>query len=229
MGLTLYIGNKNYSSWSMRAWVLMRALDIPFEERRLSFGDFGPDAPFRRAIAGLTPAGKVPVLVLDDGLAVWDTLAIAETLHDLFPGQGGWPDATPARARARGLRAAQRSGSGTLRELCPMNIEAAMPEIGQRLWAEHEALRRDVARIESMWADALAASGGPLLFCRFSAADAFYAPVCMRLIGFGLPVSDVTRRYVERVRQHPAVADWITQALAEHEFVAVDEPYRTAR
>ena len=189
MALQLVIGNKNYSSWSMRPWVLMRAMDIPFEEVKLRF-DFADNSPFRQAVARFSPAGRVPVLVLEDGTSVWDSLAITETLNDLFPGLGLWPQAMPARARARSLCAEMHAGFGTLRSACPMNIEARLPEVGSKLWAEQPGLRRDVARIESMWADALKDSGGPMLFGAFGAVDAFFAPVCMRLRGYALPVSD---------------------------------------
>jgi glutathione S-transferase len=226
--MQLVIGNKNYSSWSMRPWVLMRALGLPFEEIRLRF-DFGPDSPFRREVARHSPAGKVPVLHLDDGFAVWDTLAIAETLAECFPQAGVWPSAPNTRARARSVSAEMHSGFGALRSHCPMNIEAALPEVGARIWAEQPALRADVARVEAIWAEALADSGGPFLFGDFSAADAFYAPVVMRLRGYGLPMSDTARDYGERVTAHPAVAAWIADARAEQDFIAEDEPYRTAR
>jgi glutathione S-transferase len=226
--MQLVIGNKNYSSWSMRPWVLMRALGLPFEEIRLRF-DFGPDSPFRREVARHSPAGKVPVLHLDDGFAVWDTLAIAETLAECFPQAGVWPSAPNTRARARSVSAEMHSGFGALRSHCPMNIEAALPEVGARIWAEQPALRADVARVEAIWAEALADSGGPFLFGDFSAADAFYAPVVMRLRGYGLPMSDTARDYGERVVAHPAVAAWIADARAEQDFIAEDEPYRTAR
>ncbi len=227
MALRLVIGNKNYSSWSMRPWVLMRALEIPFEETKLRF-DFAEGSPFRRAVAKVSPAGRVPVLLLEDGTAVWDSLAIAETLSDLFPGVGVWPGALAERARARSLCAEMHAGFSALRTHCPMNIEASLAEAGARVWAEHEAVRGDVARIEAMWADALAKSGGPMLFGRFGAVDAFYAPVCMRLRSYALPVSDTTRSYVERVVAVPAVRQWIDDALAERDFIAEDEPYRTA-
>jgi glutathione S-transferase len=226
--MKLVIGNKNYSSWSMRPWVLMRALGLPFEEVRLRF-DFGPDSPFRREVARYSPAGKVPVLHLDDGFAVWDTLAIAETLADRFPQAGVWPSAPKARARARSISAEMHSGFGALRGHCPMNIEAALPEVGARIWAEQPAVRADVARIEALWAEALASSGGPFLFGDFCAADAFYAPVVMRLRGYGLPMCDTARAYGERMVAHPAVAAWITDARAEQDFIAEDEPYRTSR
>jgi len=224
--LRLLVGNKNYSSWSMRAGVLMRGLDIPFEEERLRL-DFSPGSPTRAALARVSPAGRVPVLVLEDGFAVWDTLAIAETLHELYPDRGVWPGQARARARARSLCAEMHAGFGALRQHCPMNIEAHLPEAGARVWAAEPALRQDVERIEQAWADALQASGGPMLFGAFSAADAFFAPVCMRLRGYALPVAEPTRAYVERVAAVPAVAQWIADALAEHDFIAEDEPYRS--
>ena len=226
--MRLVFGNKNYSSWSMRPWVLMRACGIPFTEEKLRF-DFSPDSPFRRAVAAVSPAGKVPVLLLDEGFAVWDTLAIAETLADRFPQAGVWPaDANP-RARARSVSAEMHSGFSALRNHCPMNIEASLHEVGARIWAEQVAVRADVARIEAIWADALAMSGGPFLFGAFGAADAFYAPVVMRLRSYGLPVGETTRAYMDRAVAHPAVAAWIADAVAEQDFIAEDEPYRQHR
>ena len=225
MALQLVIGNKNYSSWSMRPWVLMAELGIPFEERRLSF-DFSPGSAFRTEVARVSPAGRVPVLV-DDGFAVWDTLAITEYLHERFPAHGVWPADARARARARCLCAEMHSGFAALRTHCPMNIEAALPDAGARVWAEQDAVRRDVARVESMWAEALAASGGPFLFGAFGAADAFFAPVCLRLRGYALPISDGSAAYVARVAAAPGVARFIAEALAEREWIAEDEPYRS--
>lgn len=227
MALQLVIGNKNYSSWSMRPWVLMRQLGIVFDERKLRF-DFAEGSDFRRQVAAISPAGLVPVL-LDDGFAVWDTLAIAEYLAERFPQAGVWPADAKQRARARSLCAEMHGGFGALRRHCAMNIEAALPDVGQRLWAEQPALQRDVARLESMWAEALDASGGPFLFGEFCAADAFYAPVCTRLVSYALPVSDATRAYVRRVLAAPGVAAWIADALAEADYIADEEPYRSAR
>lgn len=226
MGLQLYIGNKNYSSWSMRAWVLMRQLDIPFEEVQLRFDTDGRTG-FREAISRVSPAGRVPVLV-DDGFPIWDTLAIAEYLHERFPDRGVWPADAQARARARSLCAEMHAGFGALRNLCPMNIEASLPDVGRRLWAEHPELKRDVERIDALWVDQLQASGGPCLFGSFSAADAFFAPVCMRATSYGLPVSGASRAYIERLIKRPAMREWWEAALQEHDFVDVDEPYRTA-
>ena len=225
--LQLVIGNKNYSSWSMRPWVLMRQLGLPFDEVKLRF-DFEPGSAFRRAVARVSPAGRVPVLV-DDGFAVWDTLAITEYLHERFPGHGVWPTAAKDRARARSLAAEMHAGFGALRSRCPMNIEAALPAVGARLWAEQADVRADVARIETLWGQALAVSGGPFLFGAFSAADAFYAPVCMRLRTYALPLSGTSLAYIDRVSAVPGVAAWIADALAEQDFLAFEEPYRSSR
>jgi len=225
--MQLVIGNKNYSSWSMRPWVLMSELGLRFEEVKLRF-DFDEGSDFRKAVARVSPARTVPVLV-DDGLSVWDTLAITEYLHEKYPAHGVWPVDPHDRARARSLCAEMHSGFGALRSHCPMNIEATLPEVGRKVWAEQAGVRDDVARLEAMWADALAASGGPMLFGAFSAADAFYAPVCMRLRTYALPVSAATRAYVERVVALPGVARWIADALAEQDFLDFEEPYRMRR
>lgn len=223
----LVIGNKNYSSWSMRAWVLMKQLGMPFEERKLRF-DFTPGSAFKRELANFSPSGKVPVL-LDDDFAVWDTMAIIEYLHDKFPGHGVWPEGMRERARARSLCAEMHSGFGALRSHCPMNIEAHLPEVGARLWAEHAALRANVHRVQALWADALAHSGGPFLFGQFCAADAMFAPVCMRLKTYALPISSGPLAYVQQVSEAPGVAAWIADALAERDFLDFEEPYRQGR
>ncbi len=223
MSLQLYIGNKNYSSWSMRTWVLMRQLGIPFDEVLLRL-DFAAGSPFRQALARVSPAGRVPVLV-DDGFSVWDTLAIAEYLHERFPAAGVWPRAPRDRARARSLCAEMHAGFGALRQHCPMNIEAELGDAGRRVWAERDDVRDDVARIDRLWSEQLG-GGGPMLFGEFSAIDAFYAPVCMRLRSYALPVSDQAAAYVQRVSGLSAVQAWIDAAMQEHDFIAEDEPYR---
>ena len=223
--MQLVIGNKNYSSWSMRPWVLMKQLGIPFDEIKLRF-DFTEGSAFRQAVARHSPAGQVPVL-LDSGLAVWDTLAITEYLAERHPGV--WPADALHRAHARSLAAEMHAGFGALRSHCPMNIEARLPEVGARIWAEQVAVQRNVARIEAAWAQCLADSGGPFLFGAFTAADAFYAPVCMRLATYALPVSDTTRAYLQRVAAAPGVAAWIADALAEQDYLDFEEPYRSHR
>lgn len=226
--MQLVIGNKNYSSWSMRPWVLMRQLGLHFEEVKLRLDDGSEHSAFKRAVARFSPAGRVPVLI-DDDFAVWESLAIVEYLHDKFPGHGVWPEDMRDRARARSLAAEMHAGFSALRTHCPMNIEASLPEVGARVWAEREDLRADVLRIEVMWAEALVASGGPFLFGEFGGVDAMYAPVCMRLRSYALPVPPVVQAYVERVAATPAVAAWVADALAENDFIAADEPYRSAR
>lgn len=227
MALQLIIGNKNYSSWSMRPWVLLTQLGIPFLEKKLRF-DFREGSAYRQEVARYTPAGLVPVL-LDEGLAVWDSLAIAEYLHEQFPQAGVWPAQGAARARARCLAAEMHGGFGALRQHCPMNIEASLPDVGERVWAEQAAVRANVARIEAAWADALQAHGGPYLFGAFSAADAMYAPVCMRFISYALPISETSRAYVQRIAATPAVMAWVADARAEQDFLDFEEPYRTQR
>ena len=223
--MQLIIGNKNYSSWSMRPWVLMKQLGIPFDELKLRF-DFSEGSAFRQAVARHSPAGKVPVLV-DGDLAIWDTLAITEYLAEKHPGV--WPAERAARARARSLVCEMHSGFSALRNHCPMNIEAQMHDVGQRIWAEQAAVRSDVARIDAAWSQALTASGGPFLFGNFSAADAFYAPVCTRLLTYALPVSDAARAYVKAVAATPSVSAWINDSLAEQDYLDFDEPYRKHR
>ncbi len=225
--MQLIIGNKNYSSWSMRPWVLMKQLGLPFEEHKLRF-DFGPNSPFRREVARFSPAGRVPVL-FDDDFAVWDTLAIIEYLHDKFPGRGVWPADMRHRARARSLAAEMHSGFSALRNHCPMNIEAALPEVGARIWAEQDGVRQDVQRIELAWAEALNDSGGPFLFGEFSAVDAMFAPVCMRLRTYALPTVPTTHEYIAHVAAAPGVKAWIVDALEERDYIVEDEPYRSHR
>lgn len=226
--MKLYIGNKNYSSWSLRPWLLLTQLGIAFDEvmLRLSFSE-GSD--FKNTLATLGTAGKVPVLVEDDGFAVWDTLAIAEYAAERFPQAGVWPADARARARARSLCAEMHSGFGDLRNHCPMNIEASLAKVGATIWNERAGVRSDVARIERLWKECLDASVGPFLFGAFSAADAFFAPVCTRLRTYGLPVSAATQAYIDRVYALPSMQAWVKDALAEHDFLDFDEPYRTSR
>jgi glutathione S-transferase len=223
--MQLIIGNKNYSSWSMRPWVLMRALDLAFEERVLRL-DFAPGSSFHKALEAVSPSHKVPVLLDDDGFAVWDSLAIVEFLADRFPQAGVWPADARQRARARSLCAEMHSGFGRLRSLCPMNIDAELTSVGQRLLAEDADLRADLARVIELWSAALAGSGGPFLFGAFGAADAFFAPVVMRVTRYGLLLPEPLRDYAARVEAAPGVRDWIADAMAERDYLAQQEPYR---
>jgi len=226
--LKLFIGNKNYSSWSMRPWVLLTQAGIPFEEVMVRFDAFTPGSQFKATIGKINPVAKVPVLV-DGDVVVWDTLAIAEYLAEQFPQQQLWPQDPKARARARSLCAEMHSGFGALRSACPMNIEASLPDTGALIWRDQPGVRADVARLVAMWQDALAHSGGPLLFGDFSVADAYYAPVVTRINTYALPVPADVRAYIERVCALPGVKAWVAGAQAEKDFLAFEEPYRLQR
>lgn len=228
--LKLYIGNKNYSSWSMRPWVMLKQAEIAFEEVMVRFGDdpFVANSSFKQAIASVNPGGRVPVLV-DDALAVWDTLAIAEYVAEKFPEKQLWPQSVASRARARSVCAEMHSGFSSLRSACPMNIEAALQDMGAIIWRDKPGVRADVERMVSMWTELLNQHKGPMLFGEFSIADAYFAPVCMRLKNYALPVPAHISDYIQRVCALPGVKTWISDALAEQDFVAVDEPYRSQR
>jgi glutathione S-transferase len=227
--LQLFIGNKNYSSWSMRPWVLLKQAGIPFEEVMVRFDSFNPDSQFKKTLQGLTPTGKVPLL-MDGDLAVWDTLAIAEYVAEYaaeqFPEKHLWPADRAARAGARSICAEMHAGFTALRGNCPMNIEAQLSCIGALIWRDKPAVRADVQRLVDMWTALLQEHGGPMLFGAFSVADAFYAPVCMRIKTYALPVPDAIAAYIDRVCALPGVQAWITDALAEKDFLDFEEPYR---
>ena len=234
--LKLYIGNKNYSSWSMRPWVLLKQAGIEFEEVMVRFDSFESGSEFKKIVGPINPVGKVPVLV-DDGLVVWDTLAICEYVAEYaskyaaekFPDKALWPRDAKARARARSVCAEMHSGLGGLRSNCPMNIEASLPDIGTLVWRDKPAVRDDVARVIAMWSELLQVHGGPMLFGEFSIADAYFAPVCMRLKTYALPVPPAISAYVDRVSALPGVKAWIDGALAEQDFLDFEEPYRVSR
>ncbi len=226
--LKLYIGNKNYSSWSMRPWVLLKQAGIPFEEVKVRFDSFEADSGFKRVIGAVNPVGKVPVLV-DGDLVVWDTLAIAEYVAERFPDRKLWPADVKARARARSICAEMHTGFSALRNHCGMNIEASLKDTGQLIWRDQPAVRTDVARLQDMWSALLAEHGGPMLFGEFSIADAYFAPVCTRLKTYGLPVSQEIAAYIDRVYALPGIKAWVDDALAEKDFLAFEDPYRLGR
>lgn len=221
--MELYIGNKNYSSWSMRPWLILEHFQIPFQEYVVFFDDFQPDHLFKQTMIKISPTGKVPVLV-DGELVIWDSLAICEYLADRFPDRGLWPEDPVQRAQARSACAEMHSSFSQLRSLCGMNIEADLSKVGQQLWAEHAALRQDVARIEQIWA--MREEKAFLFDHHFTIADAFYAPVVMRLRTYQLPISAQTQQYCETICNVPAVQHWVNAACQEHQFVLRQEPYR---
>jgi glutathione S-transferase len=227
--MKLLIGNKNYSSWSMRPWVMLTQFDIPFEEVLTRFDSFAPDSRFKATVSALSPAGKVPILVEDDGFAIWDTLAIAEYVAEKFPHKALWPRDTRRRARARSVCAEMHSGFAALRGAFGMNIEASLPDVGARVLAANAAARADVARVIQLWQEALAESGGPFLFGDYSIADAYFAPVVTRLRTYALPVPADVAAYLERALAAKGTAAWIRDALEEKEFLSFEEDYRTSR
>ncbi|MEM5425196.1 MULTISPECIES: glutathione S-transferase family protein [Paraburkholderia] len=212
--MKLVIGDKNYSSWSMRPWVLLKHFGIAFEEVLIEL-----DEPATRSsILAFSASGKVPCLVGDDGFAVWDSLAIAETLAERFPQHALWPRDANARARARSVSAEMHSGFGEVRNHMPMNIRKVKPGAG----ATPGALA-DVARIDALWRECLAASGGPFLFGEFSIADAMYAPVVMRFNSYQPKLSPEAAAYAQRVSALPAVTEWVEAARRETHIVQDDE------
>ena len=223
--LQLFIGNKNYSSWSMRPWVLLQQAGIPFEEVMVRFDSFDADSSFKKTLTPLSPTAKVPLLV-DGDLVVWDTLAIAEYLAEQYPDKQLWPADRAARARARSICAEMHSGFTALRGNCPMNIEASLPETGALIWRDQPGVRTDVQRIVSMWSTLLEEHGGPMLFGTFTIADAYFAPVCMRLKTYALPVPGPIAAYIDRVCDLAGVQAWVAGALAEKDFRDFEEPYR---
>jgi glutathione S-transferase len=208
--------------------VLLKQAGIPFDEVMVRFDSFDADSTFKHALAGVNPAGRVPVLV-DGEFAVWDTLAIAEYAAESFPDRQLWPASKAARARARSVCAEMHSGFSALRSACPMNVEAMLPETGRLVWRDKPAVRADVQRLVAMWSELLAEHKGPMLFGSFSIADAYFAPVCMRLKNYALPVPGHITDYIRRVCALPGIKAWIDEALAEKDFLDFEEPYRTAR
>jgi len=226
--LKLFVGNKNYSSWSMRPWVLLKQAGIPFDEVMVRFDSFDAGSSFKNTMAAINPVGKVPAL-LDGELAIWDTLAIAEYAAEQFPDKQLWPAERTARARARSICAEMHSGFTGLRGNCPMNIEASLPDTGALIWRDKPAVRNDLDRIVAMWTDLLQEHGGPMLFGTFTVADAYFAPVCMRIKTYALPVPPAIAAYIERVCALPGVKAWIDGALAEKDFLDFEEPFRLHR
>ena len=201
---TLHIANKNYSSWSLRPWVLLRELGIPFEEVLHRFAE----GSNREAFRAFSPNGLVPCLH-DGEIRVWDSLAIVGHVAERHPEV--WPADPLARAWARSAAAEMHSGFGTLRERCTMNCGIRI-----RLDTIEPALQQDIARIDELWNEGLARFGGPFLAGeRFTAVDAFFAPVAFRVLTYGLALSDAASAYAERLRALPAMKEWEAAGLAE--------------
>jgi len=225
MSLTLVIGNKNYSSWSMRPWVLLKQFGIPFEEIMLKF----ESKEWAESIVRLAPARKVPTLWdgtagASTSIAVWETIAIMEYIADRFPQLAIWPKDAAARAMARSVVAEMHAGFQPLRSNMPMNIRSHYAGKGM-----NPGVTEDIARIEAIWLAAREKFGkhsaAPFLFGEFCAADAMFAPVVMRFATYAPPLAAGSMRYCEAMTAAPAVAAWIAEARGETEFVGFDEPY----
>jgi glutathione S-transferase len=215
--MQLVIGNKNYSSWSMRPWVLLREAGIAFEEVQLKFDDTGR----AKGVERYSPSGRVPVLIID-GEAVWDSLAIAETVAERYPEKQLWPADARARRVARSICAEMHSGFQALRGAMPMNIRSR--HAGKGLTPES---RRDIERVVQIWTSCRSqfGAGGALLFGKLSIADAYYAPVVTRFQTYAVSLPPAAQAYCDAVLGLRAVREWMDAARRETEFVAGDEPY----
>ena len=207
MALKLVIGSKNFSSWSLRAWLALEHTGAPYEEILISFGD--PD--WREQIKRHSPSGKVPYLI-DGALGIWDSLAIVETLAEKFPAARLWPSDSAARAFARSVVAEMHSGFGALRENMGMDLQASAPGKGHT-----PAALADAARVQEIWRECRArhGGGGPYLLGAFSAADCFYAPVVFRFLSYGVPLDANAKAYCDAMLAHPSVAKWREAGLRE--------------
>ncbi len=215
MSAKLIIGNKNYSTWSLRAWFLLAEAGIDFEEERLALDS----EEFASKIARYSPARRVPVLILD-GQPIWDTMAIAETVAAHWPEKGLWPVDSNARAHARSVCAEMHSGFSTLREAMPMNCRA----MGRKV-ALADELAADIDRILEIWSDCHRQyqSGGDWLFGEFSVADAMYAPVVLRFRTYGVNLPQSATAYPRRLLQSDSLQDWLAAAESETEVIERDE------
>jgi len=215
MTLKLIIGNKNYSSWSMRPWIAMKVAGIAFEETVISL-----DAPdFKARVGSVSGSGKVPVLI-DGDVQVWESLAILEYLADRFPACGLWPTDTAAKAHARAVASEMHGGFLPLRRHLPMNMWR--PVIKRELTAEVET---NIKRIEAIWSDCRErfGAGGPFLFGRFGAVDAMYAPVVSRFNTYSVAVRASAGAYMAAVMALPAWTEWQAAALKEPWVLPHDE------
>jgi glutathione S-transferase len=212
---TLVIGNKNYSSWSLRPYMALAMAGIPFEEKFIRFGE----PAFGRAIRRISKAGQVPVL-LHNGLTVWDSLAIMEYLAATWPDRNLWPKNKAARAMARSVCAEMHSGYRDLRNACPMNLRRSVKPVPMS-----EGTLKDVARLEAVWRQCRKAygKGGPFLFGKFGIADAMFAPVVTRFDTYSIKVNNDTQHYMNAVLATPAFHEWKAAALKEKWIYAEDE------
>ena len=216
MALTLIVGNKNYSSWSLRPWIAMTVAGIAFDEVVIPLYEAGSHDEALK----YSPAGKVPVLI-DGDQHIWESLAILEHLAEKFPDARLWPSDARARSHARVVAAEMHAGFMALRKACPMNMW-----LPPKPRPQSEEVMADVARIEALWRDCRARFGGqgPFLFGAFGAADAMYAPVVARFYNFGIPVGPEAHAYMDAVMALPAWTAWRNAAFAEPWVMRHNEP-----
>jgi glutathione S-transferase len=211
----LVVGNKNYSSWSLRPYMVLKSAGIAFDEKLITFGD----SKFKSKVQAISSAGLVPVLK-HNKIAVWDTLAIAEYIAETWPKKQLWPKNKAARAMARSVSAEMHSGFRSLRSACPMNIRRQPKAI-----VLSDAVHADVKRIEQIWTSCRKkfGKGGLFLFGRFSIADAMFTPVASRFRTFDIKVSPVAQAYAQALLNTAAYKSWETDALKEPWIVPEDE------
>jgi glutathione S-transferase len=211
MALTLVIGNKNYSSWSLRPWLLLTVFEIEFDEILIPlFSD-----NFKQKLLSYSPAGQVPV-IKDDDLSIWDSLAIFEYINETYPEKGCWPVDKQDRAIARSVSAQMHSGFFALRNTLPMNCRKSM-----KFTKISSELQADIDSICAIWQRCLDTSPekGPFLFGQFCIADAMFAPVVLRFNSYGIEVGDIQQRYMDAMLALPAMQKWITQGKAESQII----------
>jgi glutathione S-transferase len=213
MSRTLVIGNKNYSSWSLRPWLALRHAGIEFDEQIIALNR--PST--KPEILRYSPSGKVPCLI-DGKLMVWDSLAICEAVNERYATGALWPADPATRAHARAVSAEMHSGFAALRTHMPMDVRASRPDKGAAA-AQRGDVTADIERIQAIWTDCLERSGGPLLYGGFSIADAFFAPVVTRFRTYGVALPATLSTYSERVFALPAMQQWVEAAHAETEVI----------
>jgi len=211
--MKLIFANRNYSSWSLRAWLVLRHFGIPFDEELVLLNGDG----WKENIRKKSPSGRVPVLV-DGDVVIPETIAIIEYLNDKYPAKGIWPSNRVERAYARAAAAEMHGGFATLRNAAPMNLRSSHP--GK---VDFDVVADDLKRIDRLWGDLLSRSGGPYLFGSFNGADAMFAPVATRIRTYELPVSDMAQEYVEAIYALPAFQEWLAEAVKEPWVVEHDE------
>jgi glutathione S-transferase len=207
MDMTLVVGSKTFSSWSLRPWLVLKQANIPFKEVVIALNQLST----REQIRQYSPSGRVPVLI-HKGLRIWDSLAIAEYMNDLFPEKELWPANIEDRALARSVSAEMHSGFPSMRQQLSMNVTKRLPTP-----ALTDDTQGDLKRVFDIWNECLNRSGGPFLFGKFSIADAMYAPVTTRMTTYSIPLTGAIQAYVDTIAKLPAMQEWIQAAQKETE------------